>query len=404
MYKRQIQEEVKSLALDRHKMAFISGPRQCGKTTLSKMFLSDQSLYFNWDQLKFRQQWIKNPSELAEKALKHKNPRIAIDEIHKNRRWKTQLKGFYDEYGDKIEIVVTGSARFNVYRKGGDSLLGRFLHFHLLPFSLSEFTQTKIANFRDFSEFISSSEISSGRKGREEVQALLKFGGFPEPLLSGREDILQLWQRNRIDLLIQQDLRDLSRIVELSQVEVLASLLPMKVGSPLSVQSLREDLEVAFTTVKRWLHFLEALYFHFEVRPYSKSIVRSLKKEPKLYLYDWSSIEDTGARFENMVAIHLLKLCQHWSDLGKSDLELFYLRNKEKNEIDFIIQKNKKPWFTVEAKLNQVHLDPKYQVFQKQLNVPHFQIVAEPGISRVFKTDTGIARVLSFDRFFSQTP
>ncbi len=385
-------------------MAFVSGPRQCGKTTLSKALISGPDLYFSWDQLKFRRLWNNSPEELARQALDHNHPRIVLDELHKNKKWKNELKGFYDEFGDNIEILVTGSARFNTYRKGGDSLLGRFYHFHLYPFSLCELKQESLVEFSEFTELVETAELPSIAKPYEAVDQLMRFGGFPEPLLSGRDDVHELWQRNRLELLVRQDLRDLSRVNELSQVEILASLLPSKVGSPLSVQSLREDLEVAFTTIQRWLRLLEALYYHFEIKPYSKLIQRSLKKEGKIYLFDWSAVEDLGARFENIVACHLKKLCDHWSDHGLARLELFYLRNKEKNEVDFIVLKNKKPWFTVEAKLSDIQLDTTFQKFQTQTKIPHFQIVQKPGIARTFNVSTGLAKVISFERFFAQTP
>lgn len=403
MYARHLTPELEALALHRNKMAFISGPRQCGKTTLAKSLLRDPELYFSWDQLKFRQLWAKSPDHLADMALAKRHPRIVLDELHKNQRWKRQLKGFYDDYGQNIEILITGSARLDTYRKGGDSLLGRFYHFHLHPFSLAEVTQI-LPNWKVFEQFLKTPELKTNATLVEATQALLHFGSFPEPFLGQRQEILNLWQKNRAELLIRQDLRDLSQIQEISQVETLLALLPSKIGAPMSVQSLREDLEVAFTTVKRWLQFLEALYIYFEVKPYTKSIARSLKKEGKIYLYDWSVIESEGPRFENMVAHHLLTLCNHWTDTGVANLELHYLRNKEKFEVDFLITKNKIPFFTVEVKLRELNLDRSFQVFQRTLKVPHFQIVLEPGILRKLPSETGPAWIVSFETFFSHCP
>jgi len=187
-------------------------------------------------------------------------------------------------------------------------------------------------------------------------------------------------------------------------VEILASLLPLRVGSPLGVQSLREDLEVAFTTVKTWLGLLQALFYFFELKPYSKAVTRSLKEEGKIYMFDWSCVEAPEPRFENMVASHLLKCADFFTDTGVAKVELLYLRNKEKHEVDFLLTRNCKPWFSVEAKLNDLILDPTYHVFQKQLKVPHFQIVKPSGVNRQFTTKSGSARVISFDRFFSRTP
>ena len=405
MKSRSLSKPIQDLALNRKKMAFISGPRQCGKTTLAKSLLVDRELYFNWDDHRFKAIWTKSPELIAERAFAQTKPRLVLDEFHKNRRWKTQVKAFYDHHGDNLEIILTGSAHLNAYRKGVDSLMGRFVHFHLLPFSLGELETKAPLAFEEFnSSILAGSWPESSRSSKSLVDSLWKFGGFPEPLLSQSEQVHNIWSRNRLELLVRQDLRDLSRILDLSQVEVLASLLPVRVGSPLSVQSLREDLDCAHTTLTRWLKGLSEVYYHFELKPYSTHVIRSLKKEGKIYLYDWSAIEDMGSRFENMVACHLLKICHYFKDIGESDLKLHYLRDKEKREVDFLVMAKNKPLFSVESKLNQLNLDRAYLQFQKRLKVPHFQIVKTPNICRRISEGPCPAYVVSFDRFFQQLP
>ena len=404
MKERNLSNKIKSLALNRKKMAFLSGPRQCGKTTLAKSLLTKPDLYYNWDSSKFKALWTNSPEQIAEAALNTRHPLIVLDEIHKNRKWKNQLKAFYDEHGENIEILLTGSAHLNVYRKGADSLMGRFVHFHLHPFSLGELEGREPLPFAQLLEALSTSNFSNSKSRSEEVENLFRWSGFPEPLFAQNQDIYNLWSQNRVELLVRQDLRDLSRLLDLSQVEILASLLPDKVGSPLSIQNLREDLDVAHTTISRWLDGLSLVYYHFELKPFAHKITRSLKKEGKIYLYDWSAIEDNDKRFENMVANHLLKMCHYYSDIGAAKLQLHYLRNKEKKEIDFLVVNGKKPLFTVEAKYHDLNLDTNYQHFQKQLKIPHFQVVRPSGIFRIMKSPTGQASVVSFDRFFAQLP
>jgi predicted AAA+ superfamily ATPase len=407
MLKRSLQDAIEELALARHKMAFISGPRQCGTTTLSKQLLIDNDLYFNWDTLKFRKIWNSSPETLAHQALRHPKPRIILDEVHKHKFWKRMLKGFFDEFGAKIQILVTGSARLNIYRKGGDSLLGRYISFRLHPFSLSEAAFSGPLTIERFVACLADGfpVLPQGNKDSADIQdKLFRFGGFPEPFLHQDEALHRIWQRSRVEKIIREDLRDLSKLPELSQIEVLAALLPDRVGSPLSISSLREDLEVAHTTVTRWLNYLEQLFYFFQIRPYSSKISRSLKREAKIYLYDWSEVENPGPRFENMIACHLLKGCHFWTDIGAANLDLFYLRNKEKQEVDFLITKNKKPWFTVEAKFADLNLDLSFKNFQKVLQVPHFQIVAASDIQRSFLTPTGPANVIGFNQFFLHWP
>lgn len=400
---RNIYSEIETLALVRNKMVFLSGPRQSGKTTFAKSFLTKEDSYFNWDDSQFKRDWTKSNQVFAERILKEQNPILVFDEIHKNLKWKNQIKGFYDRFGDKIKIIITGSALFNTFRKGSDSLLGRFIHFHLHPFSLGELTNSTRVLFTDFLTKIESFQfLPTEHKALEWKESLFRWGGFPEPLLSRSDEIHAIWAKNRLELLVRQDLRDISQFLNHNQIEVLASLLPERVGSLFSIANLVEDLDVAHTTVTRWLNALQSVYYHFPIKPYSNKIVRSLKKEGKIYLYDWSVIEEKGARFENMVACHLLKLVDYFNDTGQADLSLYYIRNKEKEEIDFLLVQKKKPILTIEVKLSELNLDKTFLKFRKALNVPHVQIVNQDGIFRKYSEEN--ACVVSFDRFFYGLP
>lgn len=401
MVKRSLVSQIKKLALNRYKMVFISGPRQAGKTTIAKALISNNH-YYNWDDLKFKKLWIGSRNQLAENILAEANPEIVFDEIHKNPKWKNQIKGFYDIYGDKIKIILTGSAKLNVFRRGADSLLGRFLHFHLNPFSLGELFNKKILSFNEWEKSIMLGKFSAFSGKEKDVDRLFKFGGFPEPYLTKSDEIHKLWSKNRTELLIRQDLRDISQFLQHNQIEVLASILPERVGSPISYSSLSEDLEVAHTTITRWMNALDLVYYHFLIRPYSNKIVRSLKKEGKIYLYDWSVIENLGHKFENMLAMHLKKIIDYYNDTGQANLSLAYIRNKEKEEIDFLVLHNNKPFFTVESKLNDLQLDKTFVKFQSVLKVPHFQIIKQSGILRKFQNLN--ATLISFDTFFHSLP
>lgn len=375
-------------------MAFISGPRQIGKTTLAKMLMKDydQFSYQNWDESTFRKIWTKSPNsvELFFNLAEKKQSRLLIlDEIHKSKSWKQKLKGIYDHIGDLVNIVVTGSARLNVYNKGGDSLMGRYLHFRLHPFSVNEVLKNSPFDPESFFSRAFSNKVYE-ENAQSTIENLMKFSGFPEPFLEKDFKILNLWRQGRLEKVVRQDLRDLTKIQEIAHVEALMSLLPEKVGAPLSTASLREDLEVSFDTVKRWLKYLEELYYCYIITPYSKSIIRSLKKEPKLYLYDWTEIEDPSFRFENLIASHLMKACHFWTDTGEGVFDLSYLRDKQKNEVDFVVLKNKKPWFTVECKYSDSSLDIQYKKFQKVLKVPHIQLVYGSGQWRRVDQDTWI--------------
>ena len=331
------------------KMVFVGGPRQVGKTTFALGFLGKNAdethpAYLNWDHPGV-------PPRLRRAELPAAEPLLLLDEIHKYGRWRNLLKGIFDTERSRRKIIVTGSARLDYYRKGGDSLAGRYRYFRLHPFSLRELSRNP---------------------SRSDLEALLKFGGFPEPLFAQNETEHRIWMRDRISRVIREDLRDLEYVREISLIEHLTDLLPSKVGSPLSVKSLREDLQIDHKTAERWLQILENLYVCFRISPYGAPRVRAVKKERKLYLWDWSSVAGDGARFENMVASQLLKYC-HWiEDTQGYAMELRYLRDTDKREADFVVLKNQKPIFAVECKSGEKAIGSALRYFAARTPIPRF--------------------------------
>jgi predicted AAA+ superfamily ATPase len=356
------------------KMVFIGGPRQVGKNTLALSFLGEDAdgghpAYLNWDDPRV-------PPRLRRAELPPDQPLLVLDEIHKYARWRNLVKGLYDTEKARRRFIVTGSARLDHYRKGGDALTGRYRYYRLHPFSLNELKR-------------------HGQTADAALESLLRFGGFPEPLLAQDERELRLWQRERMSLILRDDLRDLERVREISLVEHLADLLPEKVGSPLSVKSLREDIQVDHKTAERWLTILENLYVCFRLPPYGAKRVRAVKKEQKLYLWDWSMVPDAGPRFENLVASQLLKYC-HWrEDAEGHRMELRYLRDTDKREVDFVVLENRKAVFAVECKTGEKNISPAVRYFAERTDVPRFFQVHRG--NKHF--ETGKVTVLPFTRF-----
>jgi len=381
MESRYLTSSIEQIAFGAGKMAFVSGPRQSGKTTLARLLLASRpkGRYANWDDIETRRLWVKDPKLLAPVAPGSR-PLLVLDEIHKARLWKRSVKGLWDVLGANLDVLVTGSARLNVYRKGSDSLMGRYFHFRLHPFTLREILHTVPLTPDEAMNGILTRSQNAALHERKAFQALLRFGGFPEPFLAASDKRAKLWRRNRIDQVIREDLRDLSRLPELSSIEMLSALLPERVGSLLSVASLQRDLEVAHNTVSRWLGWLRELYYIFELKPWQRRITRSLRKEGKAYLFDWGEVPEPGARFENLIACHLLKAVDWWTDTGEGDFALYYARDKEKREIDFVIVKDRKPWLAVESKLSDTVPSPAWKTFLPQLGCKiGLQIIATPG-------------------------
>lgn len=372
-------------------MAFLSGPRQVGKTTLGKSLLHSESNYFNWDEETFRRSWVRSPSAALER--RGSGP-ILLGEIHKDRRWKTRLKGFYDTQGRGLPILVTGSARLDLYRRGGDSLLGRYLPYRLHPFSVAETGDPP-----------GPEALFHPRPVRFPWEDLLRLGSFPEPLLGGSEARARRWSRLRVDRLLQEDVRDLRAVSDLSALQVLSDLLSVRSASLLSVNGLREDLGVAHGTVSAWIRAFEALYHCFLVRPWAGKVSRALRAQPKLYLYDLLRIpaEAQGPRRETLAALHLLKACHFWTDTAAGEFELRYVRDKEKREADFLVLRDRRPWLLVECKSDETEPAPNLRHFAQLIRPAHaVQLVSRPGTDRPYPA-MGI-RVLDYERFFSSLP
>jgi uncharacterized protein len=374
------------------KMVFLGGPRQVGKTTLAKKlgqdFFKGSFRYLNWDAREDKKRILAG-AFAADEAL------LIFDEIHKYRQWKTFIKGFFDKNGERYRIIVTGSSRLDVYRKGGDSLLGRYHSYRLHPLSLRELVSKGLPGPRAGQALAFD---GSTTETREAFDRLLNFGGFPEIFIRGTEKALHRWHNQRLDALVREDIRDIENLRDLSGIETLLNLLPGKVGALLSVNSLREDLSVSHKTVASWVDVLERFYYHFRIRPHQSSRIKALRKEPKLYLWDWSEVADEGARFENLLASHLLKLCHYLHDAHGIRAELRFLRDIEGREVDFLVTADDRPWFCAEAKLSAKEVSRPLLHFKEKLSLPWaYQVVREPG-EDYFKDG---ARVISADKFLT---
>lgn len=352
-------------------MAFVSGPRQVGKTTVCRR-LAD--VYLNYDDVSDRQKILAGPATLAQAAalaeLGENRRIITFDEIHKYRGWKNLLKGFFDKYEDQVRIIVTGSSRLEIYRRGSDSLMGRYFRYRMHPFSVAEILHV---NPPGDSVVRKPSPIAA-----DELAALWRHGGFPEPFIRRSDSFTRRWAKLRREQLVQTDLRDVAQVQDLGQMELLAELLSARSGEQLVYTSLANEIRASVDTVRRWIDLLIRLHYGFALRPWSKNVSNSLRKEPKWFLRDWSSLGDEGSRAETFVACHLLKAVEGWSDLGLGDFELFYLRDKLKREVDFIIIRDHAPWCLVEVKKSERQLSPALIHFQGRLAVRHaFQVVID---------------------------
>jgi len=354
------------------KMVFISGPRQAGKTTLSRKLLEergeDDSRYMNWDSGRDR--------EMIMKEIFPAGPGLLVlDEIHKYSNWRQVLKGLYDKRGHELNILVTGSARLDYYRRGGDSLQGRYHFYRLFPLTFREVRQM----------------------GGDPLMRLYTFGGFPELFSLASEKETRRWSREYRTRLIRDDLRDLEQVSDISKLEHIAIRLPELVGSPLSLNALREDLQVSHQTVSRWVGILENLYMIFRLPPFGAPKIRAVKKEAKHYHFDWTLIDEPGPRFENLLAVHLLKWVYYLQDAEGRDLELRYFRDVDRREVDFVITEKGKPIRFIEAKLKHKSVSQSLKYLGERFpGAQAIQVVLHDDVDVVTKDGIRVVKASTF--------
>ncbi len=324
-----------------NKIILLTGPRQTGKTTLSKM-LENNFDYFNYDNIDDR-------LDLQERSWDRSKPLVIFDELHKLKNWKAWLKGIYDKEGIPPAILVMGSARLDIYKKVGDSLAGRFFQFRLHPLDLKEINTFLKPDNHDV-----------------ELDKLLSFGGFPEPFLNGTSRFYNRWKKSHLDIILKQDLIDIENVQQITQIETMIQLLKHRVGSPISYSSLAQDLQCSDKTVKRWLTILENMYVLFKISPFHKNIARAIQKAPKFYFYDTGQvIGDQGIKLENAVACAIQKELHFREDCLGEEGKLYYVKNKDGKEIDFCISKEDRPSLLLEVKWNDNNLSPNFEIFKK---------------------------------------
>jgi len=337
--KRALVEHIKTYLPE--KMILLSGPRQAGKTYLSKHQIYSSHIYLNFDDEDDR-------IMLREKSWPRDARLIIFDELHKMDQWKRWLKGIFDKEGTYPQILVTGSARMDAFKKGGDSMAGRYIGFRLHPLSLKE--------------------LNMGAK-KDLLKQMIKLGPFPEPFLKSREVFSKVWRKNHLDLILKEDLLDLGKVVQLKKIAILVQLLSERVGSNISYKSLAKDLQVSSPTIKHWLQILEDLYVVFRVTPRSRDISKSILKAPKYYFYDTGRVRaGMGAKLENIVASHLLKRNHYLEDTQGEYINLFYIRDKEGREVDFAIEREGHLEYLIEIKTSDAQLFKPLAYFKNKLN------------------------------------
>ena len=324
-------------------MVLLAGPRQCGKTTLAKSLLNDRGQYLNWDITRDRK-------VIRELAWPKDASLIVLDELHKAPKWKNLLKGVVDQFGNKPPVLVTGSARLDAFRRAGDALTGRTYFYRLHPVDVAESKR-----------FLPNASLD------ERVHRLLQAGGFPEAFLNPQE--AARLRNDRMELVTREDLRDLSRISSWRGPADLVELLRERVGKPTNYDNLAQNLGVSPPTSKAWVELLEKLYLVFLLPPFSSSLSRSIRKDRRVYFFDCAAAYDTtgGAQLENLAACSLLKFAQFRKDAFGESWDVFYLRDKEGREVDFVVTHNRRVHWLIEVKASDDDISTAFRYYSQKL-------------------------------------
>ena len=354
-------------------MVFVVGPRQVGKTWLSKKVMGEYKnpLYLNYDDMD-------HVKILKTKAWKPEVDLIVFDEIHKMPKWKNYIKGIYDTKPDTLHMLITGSARMDTFRKAGDSLTGRFFIHHLMPFSLSELKGTYLEN---------------------DIHTLIKRSGFPEPLFLERDEDANRWRSTYADTLIRQDVLEFNDIQKVVAMRQVYNILKNKIGSPVSYANIARDIDTSPKTVKKYIEILESLYVIFILKPHTGKINRSILKEPKIYFFDYGVIDDEGARFENFVALSLYKNITTTNDLTGSSVSLSFLKTRDQKEVDFAISDKNELKEIIEVKVSDNKLSGPLKYFSEKYNVKGTQLVKYARVEQMLGSNI---QLRSADKYLSE--
>ena len=341
-------------------MIFLGGPRQVGKTTLAQMILkkfpykrSKKGLYLNWD-------FDEDRYNILKRRWDEDHQLIVFDELHKYPRWKNWIKGLFDKTSHLHQFLVTGSARLDLYKRHGDSLLGRYHYWRLHPITLDE--------------------LPLRMSKAEGFKRLMSVGGFPEVFLDGSQQEAKRWRRQRLDRILKDDIRDLESIKLIQDLDLFVDVLRRRVGQLVVFSNIAEDIQVSSKTLKNWLNVLNHVYLCFSIWPYTRNLPRAIQKPPKVYFFDNADVictDDEGSRFENLVATHLLKRIHYLEDAKGSNWDLRYIRDKEFREVDFVLLKDRKIFALIEVKLSDSDISKSLQYYANKLKSKHaIQIVA----------------------------
>lgn len=333
----------------------LTGPRQVGKTTLLK-HLGGTLQYVSLDDYSVREMAQQDPALFLQKF---RSP-VIIDEIQYAPELLPYIKIEIDRNSNPGQFWLTGSQQFHLMRNITESLAGRVAIIHLHGFSYLEKLRLSSLN----RPFLLDADPLYHEKipllHFESLFDLIYHGNFPA-VCSGQVENRDLFFSSYIQTYIQRDIHDLTQVGNLRAFMTFLRACAARCGQLINYSDLARDTDISVPTAKQWLSLLETSHQVYLLKPYHSNITKRIVKTPKLYFHDtglcaylagWTTVEAlsrgtmAGAFFENYV---LNEMTKSWWNAGK-DIPIFFYRNKDGQEMDFIIELNRQI-YPVEAKL-----------------------------------------------------
>lgn len=350
------QEPLARQALKYSRIVVLSGTRQCGKTTLARKLVSGNTGYLTLD----------DPQTLAaarndlRRLVRHNQSTLVIDEFQRIPELLLAIKQVVDEDNRPGQFLLTGSSNILAAPTAMESLAGRVHRIRLRLLAQGEMRKVKPGFLKAaFSRSFQSGKMAAAGDGRKQLLELAFRGGFPEAVKLNYAQ-RRKWYDNFIESLLQQDLKDISRLRRHGALRDLVSVMAAWSGKYMNISAILSGLGIQRETVESYIEALRLLYLVEPVPPWTRTDYAQVGKQRKIFMTDsglmasilgWKpgnlTSDQTGKLFETFVFNELAAQVDAEEDVRH---EIFNYRDQKKREIDFLIEREDGALLGIEVK------------------------------------------------------
>ncbi len=354
--RRFIEKEIKE-SLKTRRVILLSGARQVGKTTLLKNILIKNSIYRTLDDITQLEAAISDPHSF----VSHKNELMIIDEIQKSPSLIQAIKKDVDENTNYARFLITGSSNIKTMPTVTESLAGRIKHIRLRPLTIGEMInkKPKFLHHAFLSNFPSHFKDKTSKT--EYINHAI-YSGYPEILKLKSHKLIKSWHKDYIQALIAKDLKDIINIRKVKHLTELIEIMAAWSSKLININSICSSLSISKPTIENYIYALETLFLLERLKPFKKGDYDRLGKQKKLFINDSSlmasllnwSIEDISLNpdhSEKLIETFVYNQLKSIIDYStEEDYFIYHYRDREKREIDFIIENSKNELLGIEVK------------------------------------------------------